>query len=76
MVYDFLDKNSVTTHTKVGANSEKQQLVGELHKPIIRNFKKREEYSFFKDKIWGVDPADMDLISEYNNGISNFIICY
>ena len=26
-------------------------------------------YSSFKDNIWGVDLADMQLISEYNKGI-------
>ena len=36
-----------------------QQLAEELHKPIIRKFKKRKAYSTFKDNIWGADLADM-----------------
>ena len=36
-----------------------QQLVEELHKPVIRNLGKRKVYSFFKDNIWGVDLANM-----------------
>ena len=46
-----------------------QQLPNQLHKPIIRKFKKRRVYSSFKDNIWGVDLADMELISKYNTGI-------
>ena len=35
------------------------QLANELHKLIVRKVKKRKVYSSFKDKIWGVDLADM-----------------
>ena len=31
-------------------------------------------YSSFKDNIWGVDLADMQLISKYNKGIK-YILC-
>ena len=46
-----------------------QQLENEPHKPIIRKFKKRKVYSSFKDNIWGVDLADMELITKNNKGI-------
>ena len=46
-----------------------QQLADELHKPIIRKFKRRKVYSSFKDNIWGIDLADMQSISRYNKGI-------
>ena len=42
------------------------QLAEEFHKPIIKNFKRRKVYSGFKDNIWGVDLADMQLISKYH----------
>ena len=45
------------------------QLAEELHNPIIKSFKRRKVYSSFKDNIWGVDLADMQLISKYNKGI-------
>ena len=45
------------------------KLAEELHKPIIRKFKKRKVYSRFKDNIWDVDLADMQLLSKYNKGI-------
>ena len=41
---------------------ENKHLANELHKPIIRKFKKRKVHSSFKDNIWGVDLADMQLI--------------
>ena len=31
---------------------QNEQLTEELHKPIIRKFKKRKLYSAFKDNIW------------------------
>ena len=46
-----------------------QQLADELHKQIIKKFNRRKVYSSFKDNIWGVDLADMSLISKYNEGI-------
>ena len=42
------------------------QLVDELHKPIIRKFKRIKVYFSFKDNIWVVNLADMQLISKYN----------
>ena len=35
----------------MGIDFENQQLVKELHKPVIRNLRKRKVYSSFKDKI-------------------------
>ena len=54
--------------------SQNQQLAEELHKPIIKKFKKRKVHSTFKDNIWGADLADMQLISRYNKGI-RFLLC-
>ena len=51
-----------------------QQLAEELHKPIIRNFKKRTVYSGSKDNIWGADLADVQLISKFNKGF-RFSLC-
>ena len=45
---------------------QNQQLAEELHKPIIKKFKKRKVYSSFKDNIWGADLADMQLISKFD----------
>ena len=66
MVYKFFDFFEVIPENK--------QLANELHKPIIRKFEKRKVYSTFKDNIWGVDLADMQLLSKYNKGI-RFLLC-
>ena len=50
------------------------QLADELHKPIIRNLKKRKVYSSFRDNIWGTDLADMQLLSKFNEGF-RFLLC-
>ena len=46
----------------------------ELHKPIIRKFKKRKVYSSYRDTIWGADLADMQLLSKYNERIK-YLLC-
>ena len=45
-----------------------------MHQPIIKKSKRRRVYSSFKDNIWRVDLADMQLISTYNKGIG-FLLC-
>ena len=54
---------------------QKLQLAEELHKPIIRNFKKITVYFGFKDNIQGADLADMLLISKFNKG-TRFLLCH
>ena len=71
MVCKFFDKNSKGRSIKSMPN---QQLADELHEPIIRKIKKRRVYLSFKDNIWGVDLADLQLISKYNKGI-RFLLC-
>ena len=34
----------------------------------------RKVYSWFRDNIWGVDLADMQLLSKYNKGIK-YLLC-
>ena len=72
MVYKFFDKNSEGSVVKLIPQNE--QLANELHKPTIRKFEKRRVYSTFKDNIWAVDLADMQLLSKYNKGI-RFLLC-
>ena len=51
-----------------------QQLAEELHKPIIKKFKKRKIQSLLLDNVWGADLADMQLISQFKKGIC-FLSC-
>ena len=71
MVYKFFDKKSSGSGI---INEANYQLADELHKPIIRKFKKRKVYSSFRDNIWGVDLADMQSLSRYNKGI-RYLLC-
>ena len=43
-----------------------QQLAEELHKLIIRKFKKSKVEPSFIDNIWDADLADMQLMSKFN----------
>ena len=73
MVCKFFDKKSTSSGVNIPAEFN-EQLAKELHKPIIRTFKKRKVYSGFKDNIWGDDLADMQLISKFNKGF-RFLLC-
>ena len=75
MVYKFFNERTKGS----GINNKENllvnlQLAEELHKPIIKIFKRRKVYSSFKDNIWDVDLADMQLISKYNKG-TRYLLC-
>ena len=72
MVYKFFDKKS--QGKGLGNNNENLQLANELHQPIIKKFNKRKVYSSFKDNIWGVNLADMQLLSKFNKRF-RFLLC-
>ena len=57
MVYKFFDRK--TAGSRVKSIPQNEQLADELHKSIIRKFKKRKAYSAVKDNIWAADLADM-----------------
>ena len=46
-----------------------KKLTKQLHKLVIRKFKKRKVQSSFIDNIWGADLANMQLISKFNEEI-------
>ena len=71
MVYKFFDKKSSGSGI---VNESNYQLANELHKPIIRKFNKRKVYSSFRDNIWGVDLADIQLLSKFNKEF-RFLLC-
>ena len=80
MVYKFFDKklqgsgHPLSSAWQLVNNKENIKLADEIHKPIIRKFKKRKVYSSFRDNIWGVDLADMQLLSKLNKGF-RFLLC-
>ena len=82
MVYKSFDKKPASLSDKSTRGSgvniklapQNQQLAEELHKLIIRKFKKINIHAAFKDNIWGADLADIQLISRYNKGL-RFLLC-
>ena len=72
MVNKFFDKK--ISGSGLPSNKEKIQIANEIHKPIIRKFKKRKVHSSFKNNIWDVDLADMQLLSKFNKGF-RFLLC-
>ena len=72
MVYKFFDKKSKGSGNVT--NEPNYQLENELHKPIIRKFKKRKVCSSFRVNIWSVDLAAMQSLSKYNKGIK-YLLC-
>ena len=76
MVYKFFDEKSTSLDKSKGSgiiNEPSYPLANQLHKPIIKKFKKRKVYLSFTDNIWGVDLADMQSLSKYNKGIKNLL---
>ena len=80
MVYNFFDKKTKGSGFKFANKSaiksipQDEQLAEQLHKPLIRKFKRRGVYSASKDNIWAADLADMQLISKFNKGF-RFLLC-
>ena len=71
IVYKFFDRKSSGSGVATEPN---YQLANELHKPIIKKFKKRKFYSSFRDNICDVDLADMQSLSKYNKRIK-YLLC-
>ena len=61
LVWKFFNERSKKV---LGSGIENKQLADEFHKPI----------NFFKDNIWGVDLADMQLTSRFNKKI-RYLLC-
>ena len=91
MVYKFFDKKISATRAQSETQATENKFAGscikhenisnnelaeELHKPIIRKFKKTKVHLPFIDNIWGADLANMQLISKFNERNLFFIMCY
>ena len=84
MVYKVFDKNTSATPERSDTLATRNKLAGsgikneniynnelaeELHRLIIRKFKKRKVQSLFIDNIWGAHLAVMQLITKFDKGI-------
>ena len=67
MVYKSFDKK---TGSGISVN---EQLAKELHKPVIKKFK-RKVCSRFKGNIWAADSAEMESLS-FKNGNAKYLLC-
>ena len=72
IVYNFLDKR--TEEWVKSNNTQNNELVEELCKPIIGRFKKPWVHSLFKDNIWSDDLVYMQLLSKVNK-LTGFLLC-
>ena len=70
MVYKCFDKKSSGSGVYAEPN---YQLPNELHRQIIRKFKRRKVYLSFRDNICGVYLADMQSLSKYNKGTKHLL---
>ena len=68
MVYMFFDKK---TGSGVSVN---EQLAEELHKPVIKKFKRRKVYARFKDRIWAAHLVVMESLSSKNKNVK-YLLC-
>jgi hypothetical protein len=50
------------------------QLANELHKPVVRKFRKRKVIVYGIDEIWGADLVDMQAYAKENDGI-RYLLC-
>ena len=66
MVYKCFHKKSIGSGVVAEPN---YQLANELHRQIIRKFKRRKVYWSFSDNILGVDLADMKPLGKCSKGI-------
>ena len=57
IVYKFFDQK-----TGSGA-SVNEELAQELHKPVIKKFRRRKVYARFKENNWAADLAEMEWLS-------------
>ena len=70
---NVLIKKPASSYVNDGGN-QNELLTEKLHKPSMKKFKIRKFCSSFKDNIWGVQLAGMQLISKFNKRI-RFLLC-
>ena len=69
MVKKFFDKKTIFG---VSVNA---QIAEELHKPVIKKFKRRKVYARFKNNIWAAASPENGLLNSKNKNIKHFL-CY
>ena len=57
IVFKFFDQKTGS------AASVNEEIAQELHKPVIKKFRRRKVYARFKENIWAADLAEMEWLS-------------
>ena len=73
MVYKFLDKKTgsgAIATSKAGVSVNEQ----ELHKSVMKKFKRKKVNVRFKDNIWAADLAEMESLSSKNESVK-YLLC-
>ena len=76
MVYEFFDKKSglgaiATSKAEACVNEE---LTQELYRPVIKNFKRRRLFPWFKDNIWAAYLPKMGSLPSFNRSVK-YLLC-
>ena len=53
--------------------SVNDDIVEELHKPVIKKFKKRKLCARIKGNIWAADLVEMRSLSSFNRGVKHLL---
>ena len=69
LIYKTCDKK---TELRVSIN---EKVAEELHKTVIKNFKRRKVYARFKDNIWAADLAEMESLSSKKKNVK-YLLCH
>ena len=70
MVYKSFYKK---TGLRISVN---EQLAEELHKPVIKKFKRRKDYARLKYNFWAADLAAMRWSSSKNKNVRYLLRCH
>ena len=68
MVHNFFDK---IPESEASVN---EKLAKELHKPVIKKFKRSKFYATFRDNIWTFDLVEMRSLSSFNQNVK-YLLC-
>ena len=71
--YQQVRSKNFKTGSGVSVNG---QLAEELHKPVIKNLKRRKVYAGSKDNIWVADLAEMESLSSKNKNVKCLYLTY
>ena len=76
MVYKFFDKKTGSGNQESAKSGVRlnEELAEELHKPVIKKFRRRKVHAKFKDNIWAEYLAEMGSMSSKNKNVK-FLLC-